>query len=84
MDATFEYRQNIFISFLSDGPVQYRDIGNAYDVGVDMNSLIFVFQTDENNFSYIKVSMNYFFAAVKIVSHFCTLLWCEMSNISLT
>ena len=45
MDATFEYRQNIFISFLSDGPVQYRDIGNAYDVGVDMNSLIFVFQT---------------------------------------
>jgi hypothetical protein len=50
MDATFEYRQNIFISFLSDGPVQYRDIGNAYDVGVDMNSLIFVFQTDENNF----------------------------------
>ena len=40
--------------FLSDGPVHYRDIGNAYDVGVDMNSLVFVFQTDENNFSYIK------------------------------
>lgn len=45
MDATFEYRQNIFISFLSDGPVHYRDTGNAYVVGVDMNSLVFVFQT---------------------------------------
>jgi hypothetical protein len=30
MDATFEYRQNIFISFLSDGPVQYRDIDVNY------------------------------------------------------
>lgn len=40
MDVTFEYRQNIFISFLSDGTVQHRDTGNAYDVGVDMNSLV--------------------------------------------